>query len=437
MNEQIRAILWAQFRTIRNYLPRTGWGTILTALLSAMWYGVFVSIAVSIGLAIPDVPVATLELLFPIGLLAVLLFWQIFPVMTLSSGWSLELSKLLVYPIRQGALFGVEVLLRLTTAPEMIIVLLGALVGLLTLTRLQAIAYAALLLPLAVTGLGRRRVRLGWIALSAVSAFAAFVRFMMSLLYFHRMMSSRGMLWNVVVPIDVAVPGSAVPIPAEKDKDKLLLDVLGVVRDEQGRPVGRIRQTMQLPPGSTGTVGSRQILYQSAVTLPPGRFSVKVVVRENTSGLMGSFEAPVLVPELKQAPLKVSSVLLSTQVQPAKESKDNPLIRNGEQMIPNLTHIVGKDQKMTFYYEVYDPAAGDTAVPAVRTSLAFYRGKVKVFETPVIERDRVDDVQRKAAVFRLELAPGSLPPGLYTCQVNIIDSVSQKFAFPRLLFLLR
>ena len=53
--------------------------------------------------------------------------------------------------------------------------LLGALVGLLTLTRLQAIAYAALLLPLAVTGLGRRRVRLGWIALSAVSAFAAFV----------------------------------------------------------------------------------------------------------------------------------------------------------------------------------------------------------------------------------------------------------------------
>jgi hypothetical protein len=243
------------------------------------------------------------------------------------------------------------------------------------------------------------------------------------------------------VPIDVAVPGSAVPVPpgkdTVKDKDTPALDVLGVVRDEQGRPVGRIRQTLQLPPGSTGAAGSRQILYQSAVTLPPGRFSVKVVVRENTSGLMGSFEAPVLVPELKQAPLKVSSVLLSTQVQQAKESKDNPLIRNGEQMIPNLTHIVGKDQKITFYYEVYDPAAAETAAPDVRTSLAFYRGKVKVFETPVIERDRIDDPQRKAAIFRLELPPGSLPPGLYTCQVNIIDSVAQQFAFPRLLFLLR
>jgi VWFA-related protein len=238
------------------------------------------------------------------------------------------------------------------------------------------------------------------------------------------------------VPISIAVPGSAVPMPADKDKDKVQLDVLGIVQDEQGRPVGRIRQTLQLPPGSVGSMNAKQIVYQSGVTLPPGRFSVKVVVRENASGLSGSFEAPVIVPELKQAGLKVSSVVLSTQRQPAKEKSDNPLIRNGEQLVPNLTHVVGRDQPLSFYYEVYDPAAAEN-VPDIRTSLAFYRGKVKVFETPVVERERIDDPSRKAAVFQLELPPGSLPPGLYTCQINIIDSVSGKFAFPRVLFLLR
>ena len=238
------------------------------------------------------------------------------------------------------------------------------------------------------------------------------------------------------VPISMAVPGSAVPVPAEKDKDKIALDVLGIVQDEQGRPVGRIRQTMKLPPGSVGTLTAKQILYQSAVTLPPGRFSLKVVVRENTSGLMGSFEAPVVVPELKQAPLKVSSVVLSTQVQAAKDKSDNPLIRDGEQLVPNLTHVVGKDQRMFFYYEVYDPAATESA-PDVRTSLAFYRGKVKVFETPVVERTAIDEPSRKAARFKLEVPAGAIPPGLYTCQINIIDSVAGKFAFPRLVFLLR
>ena len=36
---------------------------------------------------------------------------------------------------------------------------------------------------------------------------------------------------------------------------------------------------------------------------------------------MGSFEAPIVVPELKQAPLKVSSVVLSTQLPAGAEGK--------------------------------------------------------------------------------------------------------------------
>ena len=47
-------------------------------------------------------------------------------------------------------------------------------------------------------------------------------------------------------------------------------------------PVGRIRETLKLPPGTGKTLAGKQVLYQSGVTLPPGRFSVKVVVRENT-----------------------------------------------------------------------------------------------------------------------------------------------------------
>ena len=63
--------------------------------------------------------------------------------------------------------------------------------------------------------------------------------------------------------------------------------MLGLVRDERDVPVGRFRETLKLPPGTGKTLAGKQVLYQSGVTLPPGRFSVKVVVRENTTGLMG------------------------------------------------------------------------------------------------------------------------------------------------------
>ncbi len=216
------------------------------------------------------------------------------------------------------------------------------------------------------------------------------------------------------------------------------LDVLGMVRDEQGRPVGRLRQTMELQAGSGATLEGRQVLYQSGVTLPPGRFSVKVVVRENATGLTGSFEAAVVVPELKAAPVKVSSIVLSTQLQEqtARAHPDDPLTRDGVRLVPNVTHVVGRDQKLYFYFEVYEPAIVE-AMSDLRASLAFYRGNVKVLETPVLERTGLDVPGRRAAVFRLEVPGDAFKPGLYTCQVNIIDAAAGTFAFPRLAMLVR
>src|ERR1043166_5962984 len=232
------------------------------------------------------------------------------------------------------------------------------------------------------------------------------------------------------VPVSIAVPGSAVPRP--KANEKLTLDVAGFIRDERNFPVGRIRDTMTVPPASADGIAARQVLYQTGVTLPPGRFSIKVVVRENSTGRMGTFETKVVVPELKQAPVKVSSVVLSTQLQNAGGRKSSsPLVRDGVELVPNLTHIVNRNQKLYFYYEVYDPAQ-DAGMPQLRTSLAFYRGRVKVFETPVVERTAVDSADRHAAVFQFEVPASSFRTGLYTCQINIVDEVSSRFAFPRL-----
>lgn len=128
---QILTIAWAQMRISRNHLPRTNVGSVLAWLLSLLWYGLFVASAIALVLLLPKTSVADLQRYLPIGLLAVFLFWHLIPLFTLSSGWSLQLNKLRMYPVRDQALFGIEVLLRITSAPEMMIVLLGALIGLL------------------------------------------------------------------------------------------------------------------------------------------------------------------------------------------------------------------------------------------------------------------------------------------------------------------
>jgi VWFA-related protein len=247
------------------------------------------------------------------------------------------------------------------------------------------------------------------------------------------------------VPLSVAVPGTALVRgrgPSDPPQGTAAatseLDILGVVRDEQGRPVGRIRQTVTLTPDAAGTA-PKSVLYQSGLTLPPGRFSAKVVVRDNANGAVGSFESGVFVPDLRRAPIKVSSVTLSTQLRPAqgRQRAENPLVRDGVEMLPSLTHVVDRAQRMYFYYEVYDPESGPEQTPLLKTSLAFYRGTVKVFETPLVERAQIDASDRRAAVFQFEIPAGQFTPGLYTCQVNIVDEVAGRFTFPRLAVFVR
>ncbi|HEY1306122.1 MAG TPA: VWA domain-containing protein [Vicinamibacterales bacterium] len=235
------------------------------------------------------------------------------------------------------------------------------------------------------------------------------------------------------VPLSVAVSGA----PLQEAPAKGTLDVLGLIRDEQGRPVGRMRETLDIA-ADAASGRSRQVLYQSGLTLPPGRFSVKVVVRENAGGAMGSFESAVFVPDLKQAPVKVSSVTLSTMVRPvaARRRSDSPLVREGVELVPSLSHVVDRDGKMYLYYEVYDPAAA-SGKPSLKTSLSFYRGTVKVFETPLVERSEIDAADRHAALFQFEVPASQFQPGLYTCQVNIIDDVAGTFTFPRLAIYVR
>lgn len=105
-------------------------GSVLMWMISLLWYGIYAALAIVLATHLPDLPVQEVQRWTPPGLLAIFLFWQLVPLFTLSTGWSLQLNRLRAFPVSGRALFGIEVLLRLTSAPEMIIILAGGIIGL-------------------------------------------------------------------------------------------------------------------------------------------------------------------------------------------------------------------------------------------------------------------------------------------------------------------
>jgi len=251
------------------------------------------------------------------------------------------------------------------------------------------------------------------------------------------------------VPVSLIVPGSQIPFIKGGDKDKATLDVIGEVIDEAKRPIGHVRETVKLNVNEDQQARQKNIQYSTSFNLPPGKYHLKFVVRENQNGRMGSFEADVSLPDMKKTPLKLSSILLASQRVPTKAT--NPLVHDGEQYVPNISHVFRQGQHLYLFYEVYGPAkvkpVTDAATGAqtkmlkgsinLLSSLELIQGSTKVFETPVVQATALNVAGRDAVAVQLDVPLDKLKPGTYIGQLNVVDDAGGSFAFPRFAVLVR
>lgn len=255
------------------------------------------------------------------------------------------------------------------------------------------------------------------------------------------------------VPISLVVPGSQIHF-IEGKEDKANIDVIGQVRNSQGITVGNARDTIKLSLDPSVNAKQKNIQYSTGFTLAPGKYHLKFLVRENQAGNMGSFETDLNVPDMKKTPLKLSSIVLASQrvasaAKPVRGATVSPLVRDGQEWIPNIPHVFREDQHLYFLYEVYDPAhqKSEAPLPAtgpglerrppvggvhVLTSIQFMLNGTKVYETPLVEATTINSPDRGAVAFQFDVPLTPLKPGSYVCQVNVIDDAGGSFSFPRL-----
>jgi len=257
------------------------------------------------------------------------------------------------------------------------------------------------------------------------------------------------------IPVSLIIPGSQIPFVTEKDKDHATIDIIGVVQDESKHPIGNTRETVKLAVDESRQVRRKNVQYNTGFVLPPGKFHIKFVVRGNQNGKLGSFETDVTIPDLRKVPLKMSSIVLASQRTPAtaKKGNPNPLIRDGQELVPNITHVFTPDQHLYMQYEVYDPAKEKRELNLngsegqqekiqknsvrVLTNVEFLQGTAKAYETPLVEAREINAPDRKAAVFQLDVPLSQLRPGLYIAQINVIDDAGGSFSFPRVAILVK
>jgi len=249
------------------------------------------------------------------------------------------------------------------------------------------------------------------------------------------------------IPVSVKIPGSEIEVAKKGSNGITELDFIGQIRDAKGAMVGSVRDgiKVKLSDQDAAQLAKKNMQYDTGFTLPPGKYKLKFLARENQTGKMGTFETQFTIPDLtvKREGLAISSVVLSNQREPLsaavgtatnkKKLLDiHPLVLDGQKLVPSITRVFRKDQNMYVYFEVYDPATDPAQkTPSVAATLAFYRGRAKISESEPIRVTQAPKARPHIAPFQFQAPLAKLAPGKYICQVNVVDELGRKFAFAR------
>jgi VWFA-related protein len=245
------------------------------------------------------------------------------------------------------------------------------------------------------------------------------------------------------VPMMVKIPGSELALARKGGAEHTLIDFIGEVRDEYGTAIQNVRDKVdtKISDSTAAELAKRPIGYATGFTLLPGTYKVKLLARDAETGRIGTFETKFVVPNLNKEEKRVpiSSVVLSSQREDMREalfnaSKDkdkseafNPLVSDGQKLIPSVTRVFSKTRDMYIYLQAYE--RGATTMEPLVAFVTFYRGQVKAFETPPMAVTEGMNDKSKAVPLRFSVSLSKLPPGEYNCQVTVLDTTGQKAAF--------
>ena len=257
---------------------------------------------------------------------------------------------------------------------------------------------------------------------------------------------------EIFVPVAVKLATSALEWAKKRGKVEAQFDFMLEVRDVQfGRPASALRDTMKVKIGGDTLAQSQQkaIVYQGGVILGPGNYRFKLLVRDNESGRIGTFEQDLLIPAAKEEKLELSTVMLSSQIEPVRQNvadverrgmvreaklKASPLEVGGERVIPSVTRVFTTQQNLYVLFQAYVPQKADAA--KLRAGLVFFRQGQRISDTPMVEAAGYD-AKSRTAVFRLSLPLEAFAPGRYTAQAVVIEAGGAHSAFARTHFALR
>lgn len=233
------------------------------------------------------------------------------------------------------------------------------------------------------------------------------------------------------VPLSFELPPAAVQFDRKGDKQRLQLDVLGVVRAEgEDKILSRLGGNFDvaLSPEQYESISHDKIFYRQDIQLYAGSYTVDLIVRDRLSGKVAARREKLELP-IDDAGFWTTAAVLSRHADAVKgPARNGDVFTQGNiQIRPSPSREFHPTDNLIVFFQLYNAATHrEIGTPLVRVTITLMRDGKQAARPIDYQLTETFNDPTPHLTFARYIKLAGLPPGKYSAVIESRDLVQQK-----------
>jgi hypothetical protein len=234
---------------------------------------------------------------------------------------------------------------------------------------------------------------------------------------------------TALVPITVEVPNASLQYVDLENGHKARVGIYGRVTEMSGRVIAEFEHTLvsQIPQAYLQAALSQGSLFQKAVAVPPGRYKIEIVVKDMTSGDLGTMVRSVKLDIPNPDSLAAGPLVLAEQLEPLDSFPEEPetFVVGDVRLVPRVNRAFKSSEPIGVYLQVYNPQLDSASFqPEVSIEYQIHNGREVVARVVDEEGASIEFFSPQRLVLVRKMAIGELAKGRYRLTVLVKDAIA-------------
>jgi GWxTD domain-containing protein len=233
------------------------------------------------------------------------------------------------------------------------------------------------------------------------------------------------------VPITIEVPNRDLSFFPSGDQMKARVGIYGRVTAMLGEVVYEFDDVVarEYKPEHLNIGLTQKSLYQKGISLAPGRYKLELVLKDMTSGNIGTSAKSLRLSAPEEGKLSSSPIVLAKQVRALPEVPDSveSFVIGDVRVVPSIDRRFDQSEEMGVYLQVYNPNLDSaTLLPAVSIDYSVRKGNELLSRLTDSEGASIQYYSSRRIVVVRKVNLKLLGEGSFTLSVKLTDHISNQ-----------